>query len=168
MTIKTKVRGWNTFHPRRKECFYTHNSPRPRCSWGRHHWGGRCAPWTNPSGSPGTAEPVLQTYSLLYWHRLPYCSPCNYTENEPKIVLESLDKTCANSCPNTNKWQPQDRAPLQAQPDPRPLRPSVPPGQWCQAMDSGWVLKGLPLPSIFFPQEKEGEWCWYLSAFTPS
>ena len=107
MTIKTKVQGWNAFHPRRKECFYTHNSPRPRCSWGRHHWGGRCAPWTNPSGSPGAAEPVLQAYSPLSWHSLPYCSPCNYTKNRPKIVLESLDKTCADSCPNKNEWQPK-------------------------------------------------------------
>ena len=34
-------------------------------------------------------------------------------------------------------------------------------------LDSGWGLKGLPLPNIFLPQGKEGEWCWYLSACIP-
>ena len=53
-------------------------------------------PLSQPHGGPGVAKAVLQVCSLLQWHHLAYCSPCDCTENGPKIVLERLDVTLAS------------------------------------------------------------------------
>lgn len=165
MTIKSKRSRVKWIPSQKKQCFHIH--PDAHVEDPIEEEDVPLKPF-----SAGVLE--LQRASFMLVH---CCNGTTYLAARPVITEETDPKLSLRDwtwlLPSGFGWRPrsalmasQGRVPQsQAGPDPRPLRPLVLLGKWCQAVDWGQGLKWFRLHRICFPLVKEEEQ--YLSAYVP-